>query len=206
MGKRRRVKKPHPAKKPAICACSSCGNRHRPLTGKKCTHDGTSSAASDDAVLHQRDLIETDWSSAISPLRGDTSSPVLENNKTEVSKLDKLLSLVNNMPSVQKRMDSHLQQVEDRSWSDDEHHSPLSLTHQPASTVGSKPVSTSVSRTLYDRPPILVSPRSDGIHEPFSDEQYNSRGTIPRITDTSRFRYNNNTRGEVSHVFGSVHH
>ena len=71
---------------------------------------------------------------------GDTSSPVLEHNKTEVSRLDKLLSLVGNISSVKKRMDSRLQRVEDRSWNDDHHRSPSSLNHQPASTVGSKPV------------------------------------------------------------------
>ena len=82
MGKPRGVKTLHPAKKQSVRACSSCGNRHRPPTGKKCTYDGASTAASDEAVLHQRDLIEADLSGDISPLRGDTSSPVLEHNKT----------------------------------------------------------------------------------------------------------------------------
>lgn len=204
MGKPRRVKTPHPAKKQSVRACSSCGNRHRPPTGKKCTHDGASTAASDEAVLHQRDLIETDLSGDISPLRGDTSSPVLEHNKTEVSKLDKLLSLVNNISSVQKRMDSRLQRVEDRSWSDDDHRSPSSINHQVISNSGAKPVNKPVSRTLYNRPPILVSPGLDGINEQFSDEQNNSRGTTPRITDMSRSRNNNNTRHSASHVLGTA--
>ena len=59
MGRPRWVKTPHPAKKPTVHACSSCGNRHRAPTGKKCTHDGASTAASDEAVLHHQDLVET---------------------------------------------------------------------------------------------------------------------------------------------------
>ena len=45
-----------------------------------------------------------------------------------------------------------------------------------------------------------MSPCSDRITEQFINEQYYSRGITSRITDTSCFRCNNNSRDAASHV------